>query len=210
MKRRLNIAAALVHDPDLLILDEPTVGIDPQSRNAIFDNLETLAARGKAIVYTTHYMEEAERLADHIVIIDHGRVVASDTPTALIRALGDTGVITLEVSGTVDVASLLRVRCQPRRRSAACARMACRARPRDTTYLQFSRNARRRFSFADRPPVARLNPRQSHEREHERDTRPRQERPRPLFFESPRLAGHAGCADRHRRILRLAVRRLGR
>ena len=108
MKRRLNIAAALVHDPDLLILDEPTVGIDPQSRNAIFDNLETLAARGKAIVYTTHYMEEAERLADRIVIIDHGRVVASDTPAALIRKLGDTGVIAIEVSGTVDVDALRR------------------------------------------------------------------------------------------------------
>ena len=106
MKRRLNIAAALVHDPDLLILDEPTVGIDPQSRNAIFDNLETLAARGKAIVYTTHYMEEAERLADRIVIIDHGRVVAADTPAALIRSLGNTGVITIEVSGTVDVDAL--------------------------------------------------------------------------------------------------------
>ncbi len=106
MKRRLNIAAALIHDPDLLVLDEPTVGIDPQSRNAIFDNLETLAARGKAIVYTTHYMEEAERLADRIVIIDHGRVVASDTPSALIRALGDTGVLTIEVSGAVDVEAL--------------------------------------------------------------------------------------------------------
>ena len=106
MKRRLNIAAALVHDPDLLILDEPTVGIDPQSRNAIFDNLETLAARGKAIVYTTHYMEEADRLADRIVIIDHGRVVAADTPSALIRALGDTGVISIEVSGAVDVEAL--------------------------------------------------------------------------------------------------------
>ncbi|MGI9024035.1 MAG: ATP-binding cassette domain-containing protein [Burkholderiaceae bacterium] len=106
MKRRLNIAAALVHDPDRLILDEPTVGVDPQSRNAIFDNLETLAARGKAIVYTTHYMEEAERLADRIVIIDHGRVVASDTPAELIRALGDTGVITIEVSGNVDVDAL--------------------------------------------------------------------------------------------------------
>ncbi len=106
MKRRANIAVGLLHEPRLLILDEPTVGVDPQSRNAIFDNLETLAARGKAIVYTTHYMEEAERLADRIVIIDHGRVVASDTPVALIRALGDTGVITLEVSGAVDVASL--------------------------------------------------------------------------------------------------------
>jgi len=107
MKRRLNIAAALVHDPDLLILDEPTVGIDPQSRNAIFDNLEALAARGKAIVYTTHYMEEAERLADRIVIVDHGRIVACDTPAVLKRTLGSTGVVTLEIGGTVDVAALL-------------------------------------------------------------------------------------------------------
>ncbi len=107
MKRRLNIAAALVHDPDLLVLDEPTVGVDPQSRNAIFDNLEALAAGGKAIVYTTHYMEEAERLADRIVIVDHGRVVASDTPAVLRRSLGNTGVVTLEVGGTVDVTALL-------------------------------------------------------------------------------------------------------
>jgi ABC-2 type transport system ATP-binding protein len=106
MKRRLNIAAALVHDPDLLILDEPTVGVDPQSRNAIFDNLEALAARGKAIIYTTHYMEEAERLADRIVIIDHGRVVASDSPGALIRTLGSSGLVTLEVGGEVDVTAL--------------------------------------------------------------------------------------------------------
>ncbi len=66
MKRRLNIACALVHDPDVLVLDEPTVGVDPQSRNAIFDNLETLRDRGKALVYTTHYMEEAERLCDRV------------------------------------------------------------------------------------------------------------------------------------------------
>jgi ABC-2 type transport system ATP-binding protein len=108
MKRRLNIAAALVHDPDLLILDEPTVGVDPQSRNAIFDNLEALAARGKAIIYTTHYMEEAERLADRIVIIDHGKVVASDSPGVLVRSLGTTGLVTLEVGGEVDVGTLLR------------------------------------------------------------------------------------------------------
>ena len=106
MKRRLNIAAALVHDPDLLVLDEPTVGVDPQSRNAIFDNLEALAARGKAIVYTTHYMEEAERLADRIVIVDHGRVVASDTPAALIRTLGSTGIVTIEIDGAVDLDAL--------------------------------------------------------------------------------------------------------
>ena len=79
MKRRLNLAAGLLHDPDILLLDEPTVGVDPQSRNAIFDNLETLRRRGKALIYTTHYMEEVERLADRIVIIDHGSVAADDT-----------------------------------------------------------------------------------------------------------------------------------
>jgi ABC-2 type transport system ATP-binding protein len=79
MKRRLNLAAGLLHDPDVLLLDEPTVGVDPQSRNAIFDNLETLKARGKALIYTTHYMEEVERLADRIVVMDHGRVIAEDT-----------------------------------------------------------------------------------------------------------------------------------
>jgi ABC-2 type transport system ATP-binding protein len=79
MKRRLNLAAGLLHDPDILLLDEPTVGVDPQSRNAIFDNLELLKRRGKALLYTTHYMEEAERLADRIVVIDHGKVIADDT-----------------------------------------------------------------------------------------------------------------------------------
>src|SRR5262245_23299968 len=79
MKRRLNLAAGILHDPDILLLDEPTVGVDPQSRNAIFDNLEALKRRGKALLYTTHYMEEAERLADRIVVTDHGRVIADDT-----------------------------------------------------------------------------------------------------------------------------------
>src|SRR5262249_42440821 len=88
MKRRLNLAAGLLHDPDILLLDEPTVGVDPQSRNAIFDNLEALKSRGKALLYTTHYMEEAERLADRIVIIDHGRVIADDTLAGLTRAHG--------------------------------------------------------------------------------------------------------------------------
>jgi ABC-2 type transport system ATP-binding protein len=87
MKRRLNIACALVHDPDVLLLDEPTAGVDPQSRNAIFDNLEALRARGKALLYTTHYMEEAERLCDRIVIVDHGKVAASDRKEALLDLL---------------------------------------------------------------------------------------------------------------------------
>src|SRR5207302_6227800 len=92
MKRRLNLAAGLLHDPDILLLDEPTVGVDPQSRNAIFDNLETLKQRGKALLYTTHYMEEAERLADRIVVIDHGKVIADDTLAGLTgRALAVGG-----------------------------------------------------------------------------------------------------------------------
>jgi len=83
MKRRLNLAAGLLHDPDILLLDEPTVGVDPQSRNAIFDNLEFLKSQGKALLYTTHYMEEVERMADRIVVIDHGKVIANDTLAGL-------------------------------------------------------------------------------------------------------------------------------
>ncbi|MEP6740563.1 MAG: ABC transporter ATP-binding protein, partial [Caldimonas sp.] len=106
MKRRLNIAAALVHDPDILIFDEPTVGVDPQSRNAIFDNLEELRRRGKALLYTTHYMEEAERLCDRIVIIDHGKVVASDTLAGIERLLPAKQSLEIEVDGAVDIAAL--------------------------------------------------------------------------------------------------------
>ena len=106
MKRRLNIACALVHDPDILLLDEPTVGIDPQSRNAIFDNLETLKARGKTMVYTTHYMEEAERLCDRIVIMDHGKVIANDTLPGLYRGLPVSAMLEIEIGGDVDIAVL--------------------------------------------------------------------------------------------------------
>ncbi|MGZ5035824.1 MAG: ABC transporter ATP-binding protein [Usitatibacter sp.] len=102
MKRRLNIACALVHDPEVLLLDEPTVGVDPQSRNAIFDNIESLRARGKAIVYTTHYMEEAERLCDRIVIMDHGRVVASGTKESLRAMLPAATKRHVEVDGPID------------------------------------------------------------------------------------------------------------
>ena len=109
MKRRLNIAAALVHDPDVLILDEPTVGIDPQSRNAIFDNLEALKARGKAIIYTTHYMEEAERLCDRIVIMDHGKVIASDTLAGLYTRLPASQTLDIEIDGDLDLAALKQV-----------------------------------------------------------------------------------------------------
>ncbi|MET0555671.1 MAG: ABC transporter ATP-binding protein [Vicinamibacteria bacterium] len=87
MKRRLNLAAGVLHDPQVLLLDEPTVGVDPQSRNAIFDNLEALRAAGKGLLYTTHHMEEAERLCDRIVVIDQGRVVAQDTVRGLSKLL---------------------------------------------------------------------------------------------------------------------------
>jgi ABC-2 type transport system ATP-binding protein len=99
MKRRLNIAAALLHDPELILLDEPTVGVDPQSRNAIFDNLEELKRRGKTLVYTTHYMEEAERLCDRIVIIDHGRVIANDTVRGLYKLLPESSSVELQFDG---------------------------------------------------------------------------------------------------------------
>ena len=91
MKRRLNLAAGLLHDPDILLLDEPTVGVDPQSRNAIFDNLEPLKRRGKALLYTTHYMEEVERLADRIVVMDHGKVIADDTLAGLQSRVAGVG-----------------------------------------------------------------------------------------------------------------------
>ena len=96
MKRRLNIAVALVARPRLLLLDEPTVGVDPQSRNRIFEVVESLRADGMTIVYTTHYMEEADRLCDHVVVMDLGRVVAEGTPAELKSGLGDPDEVTLE------------------------------------------------------------------------------------------------------------------
>lgn len=92
MKRRLNIAAGLIHQPRVLFLDEPTVGVDPQSRNFIFEHVERLKAEGMTILYTTHYMEEAERLCDRVAIIDEGRILALDSPKGLIGLLGG-GVI---------------------------------------------------------------------------------------------------------------------
>ncbi|WP_227008230.1 ABC transporter ATP-binding protein [Pseudarthrobacter sp. AB1] len=85
MKRRLNIGIGLLHRPTLLILDEPTVGVDPQSRNSILESVEGLATEGMAVLYTTHYMEEAERLCDRIAIIDEGRVQAEGTRDQLLR-----------------------------------------------------------------------------------------------------------------------------
>jgi ABC-2 type transport system ATP-binding protein len=99
MKRRLNIAGALLHDPELILLDEPTVGVDPQSRNAIFSNLEELKRRGKTLVYTTHYMEEAERLCDRVLIMDHGKVLADDTTGAIKAQHGNLEQAFLHLTG---------------------------------------------------------------------------------------------------------------
>ncbi len=101
MKRRLNIGVGLLHRPALLILDEPTVGVDPQSRNAILESVEALAAEGVAVLYTTHYMEEAERLCDRIAVVDAGRLQAEGTRDELVRLTG--GVDHVRLSGAGDI-----------------------------------------------------------------------------------------------------------
>lgn len=87
MKRRLNLAVSILHDPELILCDEPTVGVDPQSRNAIFEMLNELNKQGKTILYTTHYMEEAERLCNRLAIIDYGKIIAEGTLSHLISLL---------------------------------------------------------------------------------------------------------------------------
>ena len=94
MKRRVNIAAGLLHQPQVLLLDEPTVGVDPQSRNAIFEAVEVLNRAGMTVIYTTHYMEEAQRLCNRVAIIDEGQIIALDTAAALIQSLGG-GILVL-------------------------------------------------------------------------------------------------------------------
>ncbi|MCL4116631.1 UNVERIFIED_CONTAM: hypothetical protein GTU68_028872 [Idotea baltica] len=98
MQRRLNIGLGLLHEPDLLVLDEPTVGVDPQSRNSILDAVEELSARGLALLYTTHYMEEAERLCDQLVIMDEGATIAAGTKRELVSQIGEDDVIRVECS----------------------------------------------------------------------------------------------------------------
>jgi ABC-2 type transport system ATP-binding protein len=84
-QQRLSVALALVNDPDLLFLDEPTTGLDPQARHKMWEVIEQLHAQGKTILMTTHYMEEAERLCDRVAIVDHGKIIALDQPQALVR-----------------------------------------------------------------------------------------------------------------------------
>ncbi len=107
MKRRLNLACSLVHDPPILLFDEPTVGVDPQSRNLIFDKIEVLRGQGRTIVYTTHYMEEAQRLCDRVAILDHGKILDLDTVDNLIDRHGGDAVVTALVESPVDISMSL-------------------------------------------------------------------------------------------------------
>ena len=104
MQRRLNIGIGLLHRPRLLLLDEPTVGVDPQSRNAILESIETLRREGMAILYTTHYMEEAERLCDRVGIIDAGEIRAEGTRRELVALMGGNDQVRLAVIGDVEAA----------------------------------------------------------------------------------------------------------
>jgi len=102
MKRRLTLARALVNDPEILFLDEPTTGLDPQARHLIWQGLRRLIAEGKTIVLTTHFMDEAERLTDRLAILDHGRIVAEGTPRALIEAQIEPAVVEVFGEGMAD------------------------------------------------------------------------------------------------------------
>jgi ABC-2 type transport system ATP-binding protein len=96
MQRRLNMVCGLMHDPRVVVLDEPTVGVDPQSRNLLFENIEALKRDGRTILYTTHYMEEAERLCDRVAIMDHGKLLAMDTVHNLLREHGGPSMVEIE------------------------------------------------------------------------------------------------------------------
>src|SRR5690348_3402490 len=120
MKRRLNIGIGLLHRPKLLILDEPTVGVDPQSRNAILESVEALSGAGMAVLYTTHYMEEAERLCDRIGIIDHGKLIAEGTRQQLVGMVGEGDQVRLAATGDLaGAAAGLAARSWVRRAKAA-------------------------------------------------------------------------------------------
>jgi ABC-2 type transport system ATP-binding protein len=121
MKRRLNLAAALVHDPELVLLDEPTVGVDPQSRHAILERISELRRLERTVVYTTHYMEEASRLCDRIAIVDRGRVLALGTLDELIRDHGGDPVLVVRTDGEER-------RVSTREPAAELARLALRGR----------------------------------------------------------------------------------
>src|SRR5262249_41735441 len=102
-KQRLAVACAMIGDPELLFLDEPTTGLDPQSRRQLWDILRGFRAEGKTILITTHYMDEAERLCDRVAIVDRGKVIALDTPASLIARLGGDHHVEFTLNGSVTV-----------------------------------------------------------------------------------------------------------
>jgi ABC-2 type transport system ATP-binding protein len=104
MKRRVNIGVALLHTPDVIIMDEPTVGIDPQSRRHILDGVIAFNQRGGTVLYTTHYMEEAQELSSHIAIMDQGKVIANGTHDELVQIVGEQDRIDLELNTGIDAA----------------------------------------------------------------------------------------------------------
>lgn len=103
MKRRINIASGLLHDPEVIFLDEPTVGVDPQSRNFIYDFITELNQQGKTIIYTSHYMEEIEKLCTKIGIIDHGKIIALGTRKDLYKLLGEEDNIQFHFKGKIEI-----------------------------------------------------------------------------------------------------------
>ena len=106
MKRRVNIGVGLLHKPRLLFMDEPTVGIDPQSRRAILDTVKDLNRQGMTVLYTTHYMEEAQELSDRVGIIDHGELIALGTQAELTRQVGETETLILHIGENDDPEAL--------------------------------------------------------------------------------------------------------
>ena len=154
MQRRLNIGIGLLHRPRLLVLDEPTVGVDPQSRNAILESVEQLAGEGMAVLYTTHYMEEAERLCDRIGIVDLGELKAEGTRAELVALVGQHDRVRLRASATATrpprrARTLAAVRAASvedggvaadrRAARAACCRSCCRRWPRPASPSMRSR-----------------------------------------------------------------------
>jgi lipooligosaccharide transport system ATP-binding protein len=106
MRRRLSLARALVNDPDLLLLDEPTTGLDPQARHLMWERLKALLQQGKSILLTTHFMDEAERLCDRLIVLDHGRKIAEGTPRGLIAEHLETDVVEVYGDGAQAVARI--------------------------------------------------------------------------------------------------------
>ena len=190
MKRRLNLAAAVLHDPELILLDEPTVGVDPQSRNKIFESIEALHRDGRTIIYTTHYMEEVERLCERIAIVDAGKLLALGTLDELLAAHGGTPTLIVTTNGAEQ-------RLQTADPLAELNRIAARS-----TIDQFQ---------MERPTMEqvflRLTGRSLEGLIHETDHRARVERSAPHAAQSRRHVLHLRVADPRHGAVRHHVRR---